>query len=197
MAFPGYPTTFPTDILPNTGAIYIGANGTGNLLGRTRGGIKFDPKRNVEPIKFDGLRAPVRGLHWITDYASMITTKLLQFSSTVFTQLEPGILSASGTGIVSTYYTALGASVPFAAGSYLTDLRAIWKRSDNSFFQVRFHYALVTKYDLVSKDKDIVEVDTEFAAVIDPTQVNPATGVNYTTDDAPYILESIYSGSTL
>jgi|SRR5581483_9578997 len=197
MAFPGYPTTLPTDILPNSGAIYLGANGSGVLLGRTRGGIKFDPKRAIEPIKFDGLRAPPRGLHWITDYASTIDTKLLQFSSAVYTQLEPGILSASGSGIVSTFYTALGASLPFAAGSYLTDLRAIWKRSSGAFFQVRMHFALCMKYDLVSKDKDVVEVDASFVGCIDPSQTNPATGVTYTTDDAPYVLEEIYAGSTL
>lgn len=197
MAFPGWSATLPTDILPNSGAIYLGANGSGLLLGRTVGGITFDPGRSVEPIKFDGLRAPVRGLHWITDYKAMIKTKLIQFSSTTFTDLEPGWASASGSAGVSTYYTLQQASTLFAPGSYLTDVRAIWKRSDGSYFQIRMHYALVEKYTLAAKDKNIAEIDAEFHGVVDPTQTNPATGTTYTTDDAPYMFESLYSNATL
>lgn len=197
MAFPGWVATLPVDILPNSGAIYLGAPGSQILLGRTMGGINWDPGRGVDEIKFDGKRAGVRGMDWITDYKSVIKTKMLSYSAAVFTQLEPGIISASGSGSVLTYWTAATASTPFGVGSYLQDLSAVWRRADLSFFRVRLHWALVTKYTVNAKDKAPAEIDCEFEGRVDPTTINPATGALYTTDDAPYILEAIQAGGTL
>lgn len=197
MAFPGWVSTLPQDILLDSGAIYLGANGSGALLGRTLGGITFDPGRTIKDVDFDGMRAPVKGLQRIVDYKSVIKTKLLSYNAPEFTTLEPGFASASGSGIVATYYTLYGASQYFTSGSYLSDVRAVWRRSDGSFFQVRFHIALAYKYTIVAKDKTAAEIDCEFHALVDPTTTNPATGTTYTTDDAPYLLEAIYANSAL
>jgi hypothetical protein len=195
-AFPGWVNSLPTDILPMTGALYVGAPGAQVLLGRTVGGIDWDPGRAIEDVKYDGLRAGVRGLQWGTDFKSIIKTKLITFSGNSIPTYEPGVVSASGSGSVATYWQAFPASTLFSPGAYINDLSAIWKRTDGSLFRVRLHIAICMKYKLTSKDKMPVEVDTEFHGNVDPTVVNPATGVLYTTDDAPYILEALPSGAT-
>lgn len=196
-AFPGWSPTLPQDILLDSGALYIGPIGSGVLLGRTMGGISWDPGRTIKDVDFDGMRAPVKGLQRITEYKSILKSKILQFNATEFTQLEPNFTSASGSGAVSTYYVPSIASAFYPAGGYLADVRAVWRRADNSFFQIRMHIALCYKYTIAAKDKTAAEVDVEFHGLIDPTAINPATGATYTTDDAPYILESLYAGSTL
>lgn len=196
-AFPGWLSTFPTDILLDSGALYLGANGSGVLLGRSRGGLTFDPGKITAHVDFDGKRADVMGLHHITSYEAMIKGKILNFGSSEYVNYEPGITSASGSGIVSTVYTMQEASELYVAGDYLSNVRLIFRRSDLSFWQVRFPYAICRKYSLVSKDKDAAEIDVEFAAVLNLTVTNPFTGNQYTTDDAPYGFEAIYANSTL
>jgi len=196
-AFPGWVTTFATDIMLDSGALYVGANGSGVLLGRSLGGLSFDPGHTIESVEFDGARAWVKGLQHITDYKTSIKGKMLQFGAGTIVNVEPGLTSASGSGIVSTYYTPLGASQLFAATSYLANVRLVFRRADLSFLQFRLPVALCTKYNIITKDKKTAEIDVTFEACLDMTVNNPFTGVAATTDDPPYGIEAIYAGSTL
>lgn len=196
-AYPGWNTTFPNDIILDSGALWVGANGSGSLLGRSRGGLTFDPGRQIEAISFDGMRAEIEGLHHITAYNTMIKGKMLSFGSNMLPVLEPGLQSASGSGIVSTVYSMQGASQLFPTSAYGTDIRLIYRRSDLSYVQARMHKWLCKKYTIVSKDKDAAEIEVEFHGLLDMSSVNPYTGAASTTDDAPYAIEYIYSGSTL
>lgn len=189
-AFPGYPPTFPQDILLDAGALYLGPNGSGACLGRTRGGLTFDPSRSLAHVGFDGERAPIVGLHHITSYQSSIKGRILQYNATQFTTLEPGVNSQSGsTGGINMIYYMQQASVLLQAGAYVTNVRLIYRRQDLSFFQVRFPAAICDKYTVVSKDKDAAEIEVQFSACINMANVNPFTGALATTDDAPYGFE--------
>lgn len=190
-AFPALPATFPQDILLDSGALYTGANGSGVLLARTRRGMTFDPGRAIGLVGFDGERAPVQGLHHITEYKATIKGRLLQFNTNQYPIVEPGIQSMSGStgGINMIYYMQI-ASQLFAAGAYFSNLRWIFRRADLSFWQVRFGACLCEKYTIVSQDKDAAEIECSFAACLNMAAVNPFTGATATTDDAPYGFET-------
>jgi hypothetical protein len=197
MTFPAWVATLPQDVLLDAGALYLGANGSGVRLGVTLGGITFDPGRTTEEMNFDGKRAGVMGLDRLTDYKTMIKGKLLSYGAANTVYVEPGITSASGSVGVSIVYTMQGASAFFAAGAYLTNLRAVFRRSDLSYVQIRIPVALCTKYTIVTKDKAPAEIDFEFHARLNMGVVNPFTGNAATTDDAPYGIEYLLSSATL
>jgi hypothetical protein len=196
-AFPGFPTTLANDVLLDAGALYMGAIGAGVLLGRTSGGLKFEPGRTIEDMNFDGKRAGIMGLQRITDYKSTISGKLLSYGISNTQIVEPGIVSASGSGAVSTVFSMQQASSWFAAGAYLTNVRAIFRRSDGTYVQIRFPYAICMKYSITTKDKLPAEIDFEFQALLNMSVVNPFNGNAATTDDAPYGIEYLLAGSTL
>jgi hypothetical protein len=195
--WPPYPSTFQTDVLPDTGVLGLGANGSFAPLAMTLDGFKFERGIEYTDTTFDLMRARVKGLQRITKFDSMLSGKIRQFNDAQIPYLEPGAASASGTGIVATYWAMQAAGAYLAAGSYGADLRFVVKRAPNvaaqGWFQYRFHVWLCTKYDVTWKDKTGAEIDCTFLAMIDPTTTNPATGVNYTINDCPYIIEDIYT----
>lgn len=182
-----YTSTFPQDILPDSGFLGTGPNGALVPLGATIGGVDFDPAKKIDNAKFDGQRSGIYLLDRIVEHGGKITTKLLQFGATNILVPEPGMISAgSGVGIVSATYTPKPGSGFFQAGDYLSDLRLIFERTAvNTWFQVHFLKALCVKYKLVSKDKDLSTFDVEFEPRLN-------LGVSgYTTDTAPYFFESL------
>lgn len=199
-SFPPWDGNLPTDILVDVGALCIGANSVTPppLLGRTKGGLTFDPARDVKAEDFDGMRAVPVGMDRVTNYASTIKGKFLQVGHLTLSTIEPGLGSLSGSGQVATVYAPKTSSAFFVAGDYLTDLRLIYRRAPgaaSAFFQIRFHKALVMKYNIVGKDKTALEVDCEFHARIDMTAANPFNSAVATLDDPPYLLEELYAGA--
>jgi len=196
-SYPGWDGNLPTDILPDTGALYVGANTLTPppLIGRSKGGLSFDRGVTVTHEEFDGMRSPVVGLSRITKYDAKIKGKLVQFGHTPLGLMEPGLQSVSGSGQVSLVYFAKPASQFYQPTDYGTDLRLTFRRPAGTFVQVRFHKFLCIKYAPAGKDKTLVEFDVEFDACLDMSAVNPFTGATATLDDCPYGIEEMLAGA--
>lgn len=180
----GFTSTFPTDVLLDSGVLYVGAT----VFGAFQGGLKFDPGNEYLNTVFDGRRSPVKALDRKSAMMPKITGTVIQLSTTNVGQLEPGAtVSATGAWTGSTSYLPKRANGYLATGDYLTDVRCVWLRGGGSFVQVRFGSALCTKYDVTSQDGQEVAIALEIEARLDMT----VSGAN--VGDAPYRIEYIAS----
>ena len=178
----GFTSNFPSDVLLDSGVLYVGAT----VFGAFQGGLKFDPGVEYLNTVFDGQRSPVQLLDRKSAMMPMITGTVIQLSTTNVLQIEPGATtSATGAWTGSTSYVPKRAGSYLASGDYLTDVRAIWLRGSGAFVQVRFPAALLTKYDITSQDGQEVAIAIEIAARLDMTVSAPNVG------DAPYRIEYI------
>jgi len=180
----GFTSTFPTDVLVDSGVLYVGAA----VFGAFQGGLKFDPGVEYLNTVFDGKRSPVR----LLDRKSMMTPKItgtvIQLSTTNVAQIEPGAtVTATGAWTGSTSYAPKRAASYLVAGDYLTDVRCIWLRGGGNFVQIRFPSALLLKYDATSQDGQEVAISIELEARLDMS----VSGAN--VGDAPYRIEYIAS----
>lgn len=180
----GFTSQFPTDVLVDSGVLYVGAT----VFGAFQGGLKFDPGIEYLNVNFDGKRSPVKLLDRKGNQMPKITGTVIQMSTTNVGQIEPGAtVSASGAWTGSTSYLPKRAGSFLAAGDYLTDVRAIWLRGGGNYVQVRFPSALLLKYDITSQDGQEVAIALEIEARLDMS----VSGAN--TGDAPYRIEYIAS----
>lgn len=185
----GYTATLPSDVLLDSGVLYVGTS----AFGAFAGGLKFDPGFTFRNIEFDGKRSPVKGIDRKMMQMPKITGTVIQLSTTNVGQIEAGATVATGVTAVtaaggwtgaSSSYTPKRAGNLLAAGDYLSDIRAIWLRGVGTFVQVYFKSALCTKYDITSQDGAEVAIAIEIEARLD----FGATG--YTNvGDAPYRIE--------
>lgn len=174
----GYTAQFPSDVLIDSGVLYVGAT----VFGAFQGGLKFDPGIEYLNTVFDGKRSPVKGLDRKSNQMPKITGTVIQLSTTNVAQIEPGASSVTGwTG--STSYAPKRAGSYLASGDYLTDVRAIWLRGNGNFVQVRFPAGLLQKYDITSQDGQEVAIAIEIEARLDMS----VSGAN--VGDAPYRIE--------
>jgi hypothetical protein len=174
----GFSSTFPTDVLVDSGVLYIGAS----VFGAFQGGLKFEPGVEYLNTTFDGKRSPVKLLDRKSNMMPKITGTMIQLSTANVGQIEPGATTATGwTG--STSYAPKRAGLFLASGDYLTDVRAIWLRGNGSFVQVRFPSALCVTYDVTSQDGQEVAIAVELEARLDMS----VSGAN--VGDAPYRIE--------
>lgn len=178
----GFTSTFPSDVLVDSGVLYVGAT----VFGAFQGGLKFDPGVEYTNVTFDGKRSPVRLLDRKSNQMPKITGTVIQLSTTNATQIEPGAsVTASGSWTGSTSYLPKRAGTFLVAGDYLTDVRAIWLRGSGAYVQVRFPAALLMKYDITSQDGQEVAIALEIEARLDMS----VSGAN--VGDAPYRIEYI------
>lgn len=178
----GFTSTFPTDVLLDSGVLYVGAT----VFGAFQGGLKFDPGVEYLNTVFDGQRSPVRLLDRKSAIMPIITGTVIQLSTVNAVQIEPGATtSASGAWTGSTSLLPKRAASYLVAGDYLTDVRAIWLRGGGAFVQVRFPSALLTKYDITSQDGQEVAIAIEISARLDMS----VSGAN--VGDSPYRIEYI------
>lgn len=167
----GYTSTLPSDILLDSGVLYVGAT----VFGAFAGGIKFDPGVTYRNAEFDGKRSPVRLLDRVTMRMPKISGTVIQLSTTNVAQIEPGAtVATTGAWTGSTSYTGKAAGPLLVAGDYLSDVRAIWQRGGatataGSYVQVRFPSALCIKYDVTGQDGSEVAIALEIEARLDPT----------------------------
>lgn len=172
--------TLPDDILLDSGVLYVG----GSPLGVSRGGLTFNPSKEVRNVEFDGKRADITELDRILKYAATIGGTFIEINpSKQLPKLEPGHTSSSPGSNVTTRLTPKPAGQLFAAGDYLTDLRLIFERTDGSFVQVRFPKALCLTYELKGTDGSEAEIACEFHA----RQTLADAAVDLGT--APYLIE--------
>jgi hypothetical protein len=180
----GFTSTFPSDVLVDSGVLYVGAT----VFGAFQGGLKFDPGIEYLNVTFDGKRSPVRLLDRKSNQMPKISGTVIQLSTTNVTQVEPGAsVTASGAWTGSTSYLPKRAGTFLVSGDYLTDVRAIWLRGSGAYVQVRFPAALLTKYDVTSQDGQEVAIALEIEARLDMS----VSGAN--VGDAPYRIEYIAS----
>ena len=173
---------FPADIILDSGVVFIGAT----KFGVTRGEPKFTPNRSIQNIEFDGKHAPIRGIDRFMHGEPSLAFTMMELGGTgtgnQIDRLEPGNTDATVTTVI-THTMAPGGGL-VAAGSYVTDLRAIWERgtsASNLFFAVLFPVALCTKYELGGQNRGEGLISVEFVGRLDlATQ---------TTSDAAYKLE--------
>lgn len=167
----GYTSSLPSDILLDSGVLYVGAT----VFGAFQGGLKFDPGVTYRNAEFDGKRSPVEGLDRVTMRMPKISGTVIQLSTTNVAQIEPGAATATtGAWTGSTSYAPKSAGQLLVSGDYLSDVRCIWQRggataSAGSYVQVRFPSGLCTKYDITGQDGAEVAIALEIEARLDPT----------------------------
>lgn len=176
----GFSSTFPTDVLIDSGVLYVGAS----AFGAFQGGLQFDPGVEYQNVTFDGKRSPVRLLDRKSAMAPKISGTVIQLSTTNVAQIEPGAsIVATGAWTGSTSYAPKRAGAFLATGDYLTDVRAVWLRGNGALVQVRFPSALCVSYDVTSQDGQEVAIAIEIEARLDMS----VSGAN--VGDAPYRIE--------
>ena len=162
MPISGYTSDLPSDILLDSGVLYVGTS----VRGVSRGGLSFDPGKSWNNIEFDGKRSDVLGLHRVTKFEPVISGTMLEFDSAELVEYEPGLTSA-GTGTV--VYTMKDAGTLLASGDYMTDVRLVFERGAQSgaYAAVHFPKALVRKWSVKGVDNDVAEIAVEIVAVLD------------------------------
>lgn len=183
MPISGYSATMPKDILEGSGVLYVGSS----PLSASRGGLSFDPAKEVRNVEFDGKKSPIKQLDRTIRVVPVISGNMIQAGQSQLTQYEAGATSsfASPTAVTGVI-TPKKAGLLYAAADYLTNLRLVFERLDNSgFVQVRFPVAYCRKYSLKGTDGEEAEVAVEFEARLDMS-VSGAL-----INDLPYVWEGL------
>jgi hypothetical protein len=177
----GYTTSLPSDILLDSGVLYVGAAGSSKVWGAFQGGLKFDPGVTYRNAEFDGKRSPVKGLDRISMRMPKISGTCIALPDVTtnvagaVVAIEPGATTATtGAWTASTSFAPKAAGALLVTGDYLSDVRLIFQRggttaSAGSYVQVRFPSGLCTKYDITGQDGAEVAIALEIEARLDPT----------------------------
>jgi hypothetical protein len=176
MTFPGY--TRPTEAMIDAGVLYLRDPSTSNLIGMgpSRGGLTFNPGREMRNIEFDGKTADIEGADRVLRYNATLSGGLIDFSKKSLGFFEPGnTTSDSGS---STVVSPILATQFLGAGAYLKDVLWISRNQDNRIKVVGFPRALVTEYEVVGEQDNETIANLTISARI-PTG---ATDIN----TAPY-----------
>jgi hypothetical protein len=181
----GFTSTLPTDVLLDSGVLYVGST----VFGATKGGLTFDPGVEYRNIEFDGKRSAIK----LLDRKMMMTPKIsgtvLELAAGNVAKLEPGAtVATTGAWTGSTSYAPKRAAGLLVAGDYVDNVRAIWLRGNGAFVQVRFPSALIMKYDIQSQDAEEVSIAIEIEARLD-TAVSGFGNVG----DVPFRIEYLAS----
>ena len=181
----GFTSSLPTDVVLDSGVLYIGAT----VLGATKGGLQFDPGSTYRNIEFDGKRSAVKLLDRKMMMAPKLSGTVIELATGNVGRFEPGAtVATTGAWTGSTSYAPKRAAGLLVAGDYVDSVRAIWLRGSGGFVQVRFPSALIVKYDITSQDAEEVSIALEIEARLD-TSVSGFTNVG----DAPFRIEYLAS----
>jgi len=179
MPLSGYTSSLPTDVILDSGTLYLGAA----IFGATRGGLNFDPGITYRSVEFDGMRSRVRGLDRKAMVEPTITGTVIELAATDVATIEPGATVTAGGWTGATSYRGKAAGTLYAAGDYLTNVRAVWERGGGGLVQVLFPSALVTAYTIAGVDGEEVAIELTIEARLDLS----VTGS--TPSDMPYRIE--------
>jgi hypothetical protein len=174
MSFPGY--TKPTEAMIDAGVLYLRDPDTSNLIGMgpSRGGLTFNPNREMRNIEFDGKTSMIDGLDRVLRYNPQLTGGLIDFSRKSLGYYEPGSSSADSGS--SARISPIDATVFLEAGAYLKDVLWISRNQDNRIKVVGFPRALVIEYEVVGEqdNETIANVTIEARVPRDATDINEA-----------------------
>lgn len=184
MPISGWSSTLAKDVLLDTGVLFVGAT----AIGVSRGGLSFDPAKELRNIEFDGKKSPLLGLDRVVKVAPVISGTMIELGQAdVGGFYEPGSTStfASATAVTGVI-TPKKSGILLVAGDYLTNLALVCERADGSgFVRWRFPKAFCRKYSVKGTDGEEFEAAVEFAAVLDLG----ASGA--TIGDVPYVFEGV------
>lgn len=165
----GYSANLPSDVLLDSGVLYIG----GTKIGVSRGGWKFDPAFEIQNVDFDGKHAPIKGLDRKFHGESMISGQIIEFGAAAtgdqIAKLEQTSSSAD-TGVTPDTLTTItpddgGGFI--AAGDYHSNVRVVFERGIaagtgvKKYAAVLFASALIKTYKLAGQDKNHPVIDVE------------------------------------
>lgn len=174
MSFPGY--TKPTEAMIDAGVLYLRDPDTSNLIGMgpSRGGLTFNPNREMRNVEFDGKTSMIDGLDRVLRYNPQLTGGLIDFSRKSLGYYEPG--SSSSDSGSSARVSPIDATVFLEAGAYLKDVLWISRNQDNRIKVIGFPRAIVTEYEVVGEqdNETIANVTIEARIPRDATDINEA-----------------------
>lgn len=178
MPLSGYSASLPTDVLLDSGVLYVG----GSVFAATRGGLQFNPTKEMRNIEFDGKRAAIRGLDRTTTVAPVISGTVIELTPADIPTFEPGATTVTATSGI-TRYVGKRAGVLYVANDYITDVRVIWERGNGQYVAVRFAAAMVRSWQLAGTDNEEAAIQIEIEARLDMS----VTGANVA--DMPYSID--------
>lgn len=172
MSFPGY--TKPTDAMIDVGVLYLRNPDASNLIGMgpSRGGLTFNPNREMRNVEFDGKTSMIEGLDRVLRTNPQLSGGLIDFSRKSLGYYEPGL--SSGDSGSAARIAPINATVFLEEGAYLKDLLWISRAQDNRIKVVGFPRALVTEYEVVGEqdNESIANVTIEARVPQDATDIN-------------------------
>lgn len=174
ITWPGYGK--PEGYLVDVGIICVG--GVAEAWGATVGGIKWDPGKKTRHPEWDGRSFEHELMHRTVSYDAKLTGKVKRGGAAFILDLEPGSTSdgSSGSGSSSgNTVTLLNARTPWSAGMYLEDVNYLGRQQDGNILVIHMDRAVVTKYELMTKDNDEGEWDIEIHPVLIATATNNDT----------------------
>lgn len=176
----GYTTSLPANVLLDVAVLSREIASTVTPFGVSRGGMSFNPNKEMRNVEFDGKRAPIAGLDRVTGFKPTIEGTFIQLGTAQIDDLEPASSVATSTGTPSTFtITPYDASTLIAVGDLITNLRMRYNRLGGGYVDIIFPTAICTQYEVSGQDNNEAEVKATFEARQTPTD-------GTTTDDAPY-----------
>lgn len=184
VTFPGYvnPTGGTRAVLLDAGVVYTGT-GTPTLFAPTRGGITWDPGREVRQIPFDGLSTPLAGNYRVTAYNAKLSGRFLLASLADIANLEHGGTLVPIAGSTPGTLTPIDAQVAITEADIIADVWFIGRRSDGKILRVYMEFGFVESMRMVTEDKGEGMWDVTIAACL----AGDATNLNA----APYVYSEI------
>jgi hypothetical protein len=185
MPLSGYTSTLPTDVLLDTGTLYLGAA----IFGATRGGLTFEPGITWRNVEFDGKVSAVAGLDRKVTVAPTLSGTVIELGAADIARVEPGsTVVASGAWTGSTSYRGKAGQTLYASGDYITDVRAVWERGAGGFVQVRFPVAIISSYNVAGAAGEEAAIALTIEARLDLTVSGSSPS------DMPYRIEFLATG---
>lgn len=156
----------PSNVMLDSGVLYVASS----IFAAQEGGLQYDPGETRRQVPFDGQRSGIVGLDRTVEFKPTISGTVLEMSDALLTQFDTGATHATVSGGPSgaTQVQPKAAGTLYAAGDYLTNVRAIWQLGGGGFFQLRFMKAIVMKWGpIVGKDKEEAKIALVIEARLD------------------------------
>lgn len=159
MAFPGYAA--PTGFVVDAAVLLHGST----PMGATKGGLTWNPGKEIRHVEFDGLSTEIAGLHRILAYKPTISGNMKDLSAAAIGRYEPG---STSDGSSTNTYTMKPAKEFYASGDYLQDVTFKGNRSDGKAFVIKLAWAIVREYNITTPDRNEADVAITLEGVLQP-----------------------------
>jgi hypothetical protein len=172
MSFPNY--TKPSEAMIDVGVLYLRSPDSSTMIGMgpSRGGLTFNPNKEMRNIEFDGKTSMIEGLDRVLRSNPQLSGGLIDFSRKSLGYYEPGSSSADSGSAAR--ISPINATVFLEANAYLKDVLWVSRSQDNRIKVVGFPRAIVTEYEIVGEqdNETIANVTIEARVPEDATNIN-------------------------